>query len=90
MECVFVLTMQCGYCWWWSLLPFREERKWREWVDAKLIHTLSPNIYRTPREALQAMDYISQVGNFSAVERTAAKYVGAVAMYFLGKRLKKK
>lgn len=69
----------------------REEREWREWVDAKLVHAIPPNIYRTPSEALQAFDYISRAsGNFTAVERVAAKYVGAVSMYFLSKSLKKK
>ena len=27
-----------------------EERKWRKWVDDKLVHMLSPNVYRTPSE----------------------------------------
>ena len=30
-----------------------EERKWRKWVDDTLVHTLSPNVYRSPTEALQ-------------------------------------
>jgi microsomal prostaglandin-E synthase 2 len=68
----------------------REEREWRQWVDEKLVHTLAPNIYRTPGEALSAMKYISSVGNFSFVERVAAKYGGAVAMFFLGKKLRKR
>lgn len=55
-----------------------------------MIHTLSSNIYRTPREALCAFDYISSVGNFKPWERAATKYVGALAMYVIGKRLKKK
>jgi microsomal prostaglandin-E synthase 2 len=36
-----------------------EEEKWRSWVDEHLVHLLSPNIYRTPREALQAFDYLT-------------------------------
>ena len=68
----------------------REEREWREWVDAKLVHTLPPNIYRTPSEALKSFDYISSVGNFNTFERLAAKYVGAVSMYLLSKMLKKR
>ena len=55
-----------------------------------MVHTLSPNIYRSPREALQAFDYMSTVGNFSSVERILAKYVGALVMFGLSKRLKKK
>ena len=59
-------------------------------MDDKLVHVLPPNIYRTPSEALQAFDYISQVGNFNFFERVAAKYLGAFSMYFIGKMLKKK
>ena len=55
-----------------------------------MVHTLSPNIYRTPTEALQAFDYMSDVGNFSTVERVLAKYIGAIVMYTIAKRLRKK
>ncbi|GAQ83873.1 Glutathione S-transferase family protein [Klebsormidium nitens] len=67
-----------------------EEEKWRSWVDDYFVHLLSPNIYRTPSEALEAFDYITTNGNFTAWERAYAKYSGAIAMYFVGKRLKKK
>jgi microsomal prostaglandin-E synthase 2 len=67
-----------------------EEEKWRKWVDDYFVHLLSPNIYRTPSEALEAFDYITTHGNFTAWERAYAKYSGAIAMYFVGKRLKKK
>ena len=69
---------------------YREEREWRQWVDDKLVHAIPPNIYRTPWESLQAFQYISRVGNFSTLERFAAKYVGAVSMYLLSKFLKRK
>lgn len=68
----------------------REEREWREWVDDKLVHVIPPNIYRTPLEAYRAFKYISSVGNFSRMERFAAKYCGTVAMFVLSKYLKKK
>jgi len=67
-----------------------EEEKWRRWVDEHLVHLLSPNIYRTPKEALQAFDYLTTSGNFSTMERATGKYFGAAAMYFIGKRLKKR
>ncbi|XWS14437.1 hypothetical protein CRYUN_Cryun35bG0009400 [Craigia yunnanensis] len=67
-----------------------EEKKWREWVDNHLVHVLSPNIYRTTSEALESFDYITTHGNFSLTERLVAKYAGAVAMYFVSKKLKKK
>lgn len=72
----------------------KKERKWRAWVDETLVHTLSPNVYRTPSEALQAFNYFSQVGeweaNFSFFDRLVVIYVGAIAMYFVGKILKKR
>ena len=59
-------------------------------MDDRLVHRLAPNLYRTLNEAVSAMDYISSAGNFNFFERITAKYYGAVAMYFLSKRLKKK
>jgi len=97
------------------------------WVDNHLVHLLSPNIYRTPKEALEAFDYLTtsgrcfsqsnahdivvvytvfvyawfwhllgsevewqSAGNFSMMERVTGKYIGATAMFFIGKRLKKR
>ncbi|KAM4696949.1 prostaglandin E synthase 2 [Rhinophrynus dorsalis] len=65
-----------------------EEMKWRRWADDWLVHLISPNVYRTPREALSSFDYIVREGNFGTVEGVFAKYVGATAMFFIGKRLK--
>lgn len=39
----------------------RDERKWRLWADDVLVHTLSPNVYRTTTEALQAFNWFSEV-----------------------------
>lgn len=66
----------------------REEMKWRQWADDWLVHLISPNVYRTPTEALASFDYIVREGKFGAVEATMAKYVGAAAMYLISKRLK--
>ncbi|XP_021514052.1 prostaglandin E synthase 2 [Meriones unguiculatus] len=65
-----------------------EEMKWRQWADDWLVHLISPNVYRTPAEALASFDYIVREGRFGAVEATMAKYVGAAAMYIISKRLK--
>ncbi|GFN73506.1 prostaglandin e synthase 2 [Plakobranchus ocellatus] len=71
-----------------------EERKWRRWADDHLVHMLSPNAYRTTREALQAFHYFSYVGewekNFSFFERQVVIYAGAFVMYIMGKILKSK
>ena len=59
-----------------------------------LVHTLSPNIYRTPAEALQAFYHFSDVADwsntFGNVQRLFVIYVGSAAMYFVGKLLKKR
>ncbi|XP_004677347.1 PREDICTED: prostaglandin E synthase 2 isoform X1 [Condylura cristata] len=65
-----------------------EEMKWRQWADDWLVHLISPNVYRTPAEALASFDYIVKEGRFGAVEGAVAKYVGAAAMYIISKRLK--
>ncbi|KAJ8866182.1 hypothetical protein PR048_033706 [Dryococelus australis] len=71
-----------------------QERKWRKWADDKLVHVLSPNVYQTPNEALQAFNWFSEVGewdkNFPVWERNLIVYVGAYAMWIIGKRLKKR
>uniref|UniRef100_A0A2P2JTB2 Prostaglandin E synthase 2 n=1 Tax=Rhizophora mucronata TaxID=61149 RepID=A0A2P2JTB2_RHIMU len=67
-----------------------EETKWRRWVDDRLVHILSPNIYRNGSEALESFGYITTHGNFNAIERLVGKYTGAAAMYFVSKKLKKK
>ncbi|XP_066138942.1 prostaglandin E synthase 2 [Euwallacea fornicatus] len=71
-----------------------EEREWRKWADNVLVHTLSPNVYRTREEAFQAFNWFSDVGewdrNFPPWERNLIIYVGASAMYLISKRLKKR
>jgi len=58
------------------------------------VHTLSPNIYRTPSEAVQAFRYFSEVGewteNFGRFEQMLIVYIGAAAMFFIGRVLKKR
>ncbi|KDR21499.1 prostaglandin E synthase 2 [Zootermopsis nevadensis] len=71
-----------------------KERQWRKWADDVLVHMLSPNVYRTREEALQAFNWFSEVGewekHFSTWERYLVVYVGAYAMWIIGKRLKKR
>lgn len=71
-----------------------EERRWRKWSDDVLMHTLSPNIYRTWDESLEAFKMFDKNGDwariFSSWERQLVIYVGAAAMYMIGKRLKKR
>ncbi|XP_065205169.1 prostaglandin E synthase 2 [Planococcus citri] len=72
----------------------KDERKWRKWADDVLVHMLSPNVYRTTDEALQAFNWFSEVGEwdklFSGIERAFVIYVGAFVMWMIGKKLQKK
>ena len=74
--------------------PLAQERRWRRWVDESFVHVISPNIYRTYNEALDSFNYFSEVGewekNFSKWERTLVIHFGAMVMYLVSKRLKKK
>ncbi len=71
-----------------------DERKWRTWVDSHLVHMISPNVYRTSSEALETFEWFSKAGewdeNFPRWERNLMVYVGATAMWAIGKRLKKR
>jgi microsomal prostaglandin-E synthase 2 len=40
-----------------------EERRWRKWVDDTLVHTLSPNVYRTPSEVISASGKVHFCGS---------------------------
>ncbi|XP_063604436.1 prostaglandin E synthase 2-like [Penaeus indicus] len=71
-----------------------DERKWRKWVDDVLVHVLSPNVYRTPQESFQAFEWFSKAGSweehFETWERLLVLYVGSIAMFFIGKNLKRR
>merc|ERR1712086_205287 len=66
-----------------------EGKKWSEWADTKLVQALTVSIYRSPSEALQAMDYITSHPEISMP--LVNKYVGGLMMYSLTHlKLKKK
>lgn len=73
---------------------YREERKWRSWADSHLVHLISPNVYRNSAEALETFEWFSDVGewdvHFPRWERNLMVYAGALAMWMISKRLKKR
>jgi microsomal prostaglandin-E synthase 2 len=73
-----------------SAASVQREREWTDWVDDTLIHLISPNIYRSPTESLQAFEYIVDNAKFTAWQRMSIRYSGAAAMYFVGRKIKKK
>ncbi|EFN78959.1 Prostaglandin E synthase 2 [Harpegnathos saltator] len=71
-----------------------EERRWRKWADDVFVHVLSPNVYRTLNESYKTFRWFSVFGNweeyFPTWERILVVNVGAIAMWIIGKRLKKR
>ncbi|XP_043252580.1 prostaglandin E synthase 2 [Colletes gigas] len=71
-----------------------KEREWRKWADDVLVHTLSPNVYRSLKEAYETFNWFSKVGKweeyFPTWERLIMINVGATAMWMISKRLKRK
>ena len=70
------------------------ERQWREWVDNKFIHVLSPNIYWTLRQSVDTFRWFSKAGDWEEIfpwyQRLFIVYAGAVVMRAVAIRLKKK
>jgi microsomal prostaglandin-E synthase 2 len=70
------------------------ERQWREWVDNKFIHVLSPNIYCTLRQSLHTFRWFSKAGDWEEIfpwyQRWIIVYLGAIVMRAVSIRLKKK
>ncbi|KAG7202393.1 hypothetical protein KM043_018709 [Ampulex compressa] len=70
------------------------ERNWRKWADEVFVHMLSPNVYRTLGESYKTFQWFSQTGKweeyFPLWERLVIINVGAIAMWLIGKRLKKR
>ena len=71
-------------------LPSREEREWREWADSSLVLVVVPTMFRTLGESLRSFDYAEEISSFNSFERLAVKYIGGVAMYFVGKYMRRK
>ena len=67
-----------------------EETYWRQWVDARLVKVITVNIYGTAKEAFQTFDYISATGKFNWFEAESARIAGAVMMWGISNKLKKK
>ncbi|KAG5834939.1 hypothetical protein ANANG_G00266860 [Anguilla anguilla] len=66
----------------------KEEVRWRMWADDWLVPLISPNMFRSPAEALASCDNIVRLGNFGPIDGFLARYLGAVAMFFFSKFLK--
>ena len=70
------------------------ERQWRQWVDDKFIHVLSPNIYCTLRQSVKTFEWFSKAGDWEDIfpwyQRWFIVYAGAVVMRAVAVRLKKK
>ena len=70
------------------------ERQWREWVDSKFIHALSPNIYGTLKQSVHTFRWFSKAGDWEEIfpwyQRWFIVYAGAIVMRLVAIRLRKK
>lgn len=66
----------------------QDDSQWRRWIAKDMLYLLSPNMYRTFSESIQAFDYITEISNFSTIEKLQVKYGGALIMYLVAKKNK--
>lgn len=71
-----------------------EEFRWRDWADHQFIHMVYPNIYRTHSEALETYEWFAELGKWDEIYpgwiRNLMVQSGALYMYLISKRLKKR
>jgi microsomal prostaglandin-E synthase 2 len=70
-------------------LDAEEEKKWRTWVYDRLVHVLTPNLYRSFGESWRSFDYLTQ-RNFASWTILPTKIAGTVAMVAVARMQKKK
>jgi microsomal prostaglandin-E synthase 2 len=61
------------------------ERRWRLWVDDRLVGLLTANIYATPRQAWDTMAYLT-ARNFSPATALPAQAAGAAILWVVARR----
>ncbi|CAF3562279.1 unnamed protein product [Rotaria socialis] len=70
------------------------ERQWREWVDNKFVHVISPNIYCTVGQSISTFRWFSKAGDWEEIfpwyQRWIIVYLGAIVMRGVAIHLKKK
>jgi len=55
-----------------------------EWSNSVWSQAILPNLFRTPREALQAFDYLANSSSHvTTMQRLAYRYMGAVSLFAL-------
>ena len=62
----------------------KEEVRWRRWIDNHFVHLISPNVYRTSKEALQAFDYFTTNGKFTDFQKLVHVYPKMIAYFRAG------
>eukprot|EP00201_Polytomella_parva_P007689 CAMPEP_0175065878 /NCGR_PEP_ID=MMETSP0052_2-20121109/16187_1 /TAXON_ID=51329 ORGANISM="Polytomella parva, Strain SAG 63-3" /NCGR_SAMPLE_ID=MMETSP0052_2 /ASSEMBLY_ACC=CAM_ASM_000194 /LENGTH=346 /DNA_ID=CAMNT_0016332497 /DNA_START=59 /DNA_END=1099 /DNA_ORIENTATION=- len=67
-----------------------EELHWRKWVDDRLVKLLTANIYKSWDDSVETFRYITSQTNWSWGTRELARWIGAILMWQVGKRLPSK
>ena len=75
-------------------IPDEEEHRWREWVDSRFVHVISPNIYGSLSHSFSSFCSFDREGKwadwFGPITRYSIILLGSVVMYFVSGSLKKK
>lgn len=67
-----------------------DTEEWNEWSEKKLAVLLYPNITRSFEESFECFNYSESVEEWNLFERKMVHWVGAFAMSFANKKIKKK
>jgi microsomal prostaglandin-E synthase 2 len=68
----------------------QESLKWSTWSENKLAVVLYPNITRTFADSWAAFSYVSNVKEWSLMDRIVNRTLGPVAMYLVRNKIKQK
>lgn len=67
-----------------------DAKKWLTWCDSTLAVRIYPLLTDGFGNSLKAFSYLDSVETFTPMERTTAKYIGSLAMWAAGGKIKKK
>jgi microsomal prostaglandin-E synthase 2 len=67
-----------------------KSKQWSEWSEKRLAVVLYPNITRTFADSWAAFAYVSDVKDWTFMERLTNRTLGPVAMYAVRNKIKKK
>jgi microsomal prostaglandin-E synthase 2 len=73
-----------------SVFMSEKSQKWCKWSEERLAVVLYPNITRTFSDSWAAFSYVSDVKEWSVMERVTSRVLGPVAMFAVRNKIKAK